>query len=86
MNIEYGKKFVKQFDRMGKRDQKSVRDAVAKFTQDPFDPSLKNHKLHGKLAGSRSISAGYDLRIIFKEEGGYVRVLMLAVGNHNNVY
>ncbi|MDB6069778.1 MAG: hypothetical protein JWL81_949 [Verrucomicrobiales bacterium] len=34
----------------------------------------------------RSIKAGYDLRLIYEEQGGHVTVHLLAVGTHDQVY
>jgi len=47
---------------------------------------LKNHALAGKLRGLRAISAGYDLRIVYEEEGGHATVLLLNTGTHDEVY
>jgi mRNA-degrading endonuclease YafQ of YafQ-DinJ toxin-antitoxin module len=52
----------------------------------PFHPALKNHGLTGKLRGLRAISAGYDLRVVYEEEGGHATVLLLNTGTHNKVY
>ncbi len=52
----------------------------------PFHPVLRNHGLTGKLRGLRAISAGYDLRIVYEEEGGHARVLLLNTGTHDEVY
>lgn len=38
------------------------------------------------MKGQRSISARFDLRIIFEECDGYAVVIMIAVGNHEEVY
>ncbi len=52
----------------------------------PFPPVLRNHGLTGKLRGLRAISAGYDLRIVYEEEGGHACVLLLNTGTHDEVY
>lgn len=35
------------------------------FTNNPFDPSLKTHKLSGKLKDLWSFSIEYDRRVLF---------------------
>ena len=35
------------------------------FSDNPFNPSLKTHKLTGKLRGFWAYSCGYDCRICF---------------------
>ena len=55
---------------------------------DPFAAQLATHKLKGRLAGSWSCSAGYDLRIIFQyvRHKGSEAILLEAVGSHDDVY
>ncbi len=56
--------------------------------EDAFHPSLRTHKLKGRLADRWACSAGYDLRILFRfvvhEEAE--AILLLAVGGHEEVY
>ena len=54
--------------------------------KNPFDASLLNHGLQGRLKGFRSIKAGIDLRIIFKTEKSYAVVIMIDLGKHDDVY
>ena len=60
--------------------------ALMVFRKDPFQPSLRNHELKGNLAGKRAISVGFDLRIIYSEEGDHAVVYLLKTGTHNQVY
>ena len=41
-------------------------ETLTQLTEDPFHSALRTHKLTGVLAGSWACSAGYDLRVIFK--------------------
>ncbi|MGA2179872.1 MAG: type II toxin-antitoxin system mRNA interferase toxin, RelE/StbE family [Verrucomicrobiota bacterium] len=58
------------------------------LTEDAFHPQLKTHKLKGKLAGSWSCSAGYDLRVVFQfvKHKGQDAILLEGVGSHDEVY
>lgn len=58
------------------------------LAEDAFHPSLKTHKLKGKLAASWACSAGYDLRVIFQfvKHKGVDAVLLEGVGSHDEVY
>ncbi len=38
------------------------------------------------MKGLRAFSAGYDLRIIYRDEGGFITITLLDVGSHNQVY
>lgn len=86
MKIIYRKRFIRQFKKLPRKHQESVNGAIDLFQSNPFDESLHNHPLRGNLKGKRSISAGFDLRIVFKEEEDYSVVLMLKVGSHEEVY
>jgi mRNA-degrading endonuclease YafQ of YafQ-DinJ toxin-antitoxin module len=65
-----------------------VRAALTLLEADAFHPSLKTHKLMGKLDGSWACSAGYDLRIVFSfvEHEGAEAILLETVGTHDEVY
>ncbi|MFB2937565.1 type II toxin-antitoxin system YafQ family toxin [Aerosakkonemataceae cyanobacterium BLCC-F154] len=55
------------------------------FTTDPFEQSLKTHKLSGKLKDLWSFSVDYDRRVLFyfTEDGNAVFV---DIGGHDDVY
>jgi mRNA-degrading endonuclease YafQ of YafQ-DinJ toxin-antitoxin module len=40
-------------------------EKLEQFTGDPFEPSLRTHKLSGSLKNSWSFSVDYDARVIF---------------------
>lgn len=86
MKIIYRKPFLKQFNKLERRKQEAVNEALDLFRKDPFDLSLRNHALKGEMSNRRSMSAGFDLRIIFEERDGYAVVIMIAVGKHEEVY
>lgn len=55
------------------------------FTNNPFDSSLRTHKLSGKLKDLWSFSVGYDQQVIFYfTDGG--NAVFIDIGNHNEVY
>lgn len=65
--------------------------ALYKLTNDAFDPSLRTHKLSGKLALYLACSCGYDCRIIFSIENDPTdpnneNILLLDIGTHDDVY
>lgn len=86
MKIVFKKSFTKQYVKLNEDKRLAVDGALRTFAADPKAPQLKNHPLKGKLSGKRAISAGFDLRIVFKVDGDYVLVEMLGVGSHNQVY
>ncbi|WP_208492246.1 type II toxin-antitoxin system RelE/ParE family toxin [aff. Roholtiella sp. LEGE 12411] len=58
---------------------------VEQFVIDPFDQSLKTHKLSGKLNEFWSFKVDYDERVLFyfTESGN---VVFVDIGNHDEVY
>jgi mRNA-degrading endonuclease YafQ of YafQ-DinJ toxin-antitoxin module len=55
------------------------------FCNNPYDLSLKTHKLSGDLEGLWSFSVNYEIRVIFKFIGKN-KVLLIDVGTHEEVY
>jgi mRNA-degrading endonuclease YafQ of YafQ-DinJ toxin-antitoxin module len=58
---------------------------LEQFTVDPFDPSLKTHKLSGKLKEFWSFSVDYDERVLFyflEDE----KAVFVDIGSHDEVY
>ena len=66
----------------------SLEATLEQLSSDAAHPSLRSHKLKGRLAGSWACSAGYDLRIVFEfvEDEGEETILLLAMGTHDEVY
>ena len=57
------------------------------FVNDPFDASLKTHKLSGKLKDLWSFSIEYDLRVIFYfTKDKPKRAIFVDIGTHDDVY
>ena len=86
MKILFAKRMMKQYWKLRDTERRRVDDAIALFRQDPFAPSLHNHALKGRQKSRRSLSADFDLRIIFEERDHYMVIMMLAVGTHEEVY
>ncbi len=86
MIMHYTTAFKRMFRKLTKEQQVRVSAALQLFAVDSFDPRLSNHKLSGSQEGVRSISAGYDLRILYVEEHGHTVIFLLKVGTHDAVY
>jgi len=83
--------FIRAARRIVKKNPQLGQDlsrALETLEQDAFHPSLRSHKLKGRLEGSWACSAGYDLRVLFRfvhhEESE--AILLLTVGGHEEVY
>ena len=84
--------FSSSFKRAFKKRIRANSDLETKFWQkleifksDPFEQSLKTHKLSGKLKELWSFSIAYDARVLFyfTDEGNAVFV---DIGSHEEVY
>lgn len=57
------------------------------FVSDPFHPSLKTHKLSGKLKPLWSFSIDYSHRVVFYfTESKPVKAVLVDIGTHEEVY
>ncbi len=60
------------------------------MTEDVFAPNLDTHKLGGSLDGINACSCGYDCRVLFSiepdAESEFELIILLDVGNHDDVY
>ncbi|MBW4670119.1 MAG: type II toxin-antitoxin system YafQ family toxin [Cyanomargarita calcarea GSE-NOS-MK-12-04C] len=88
MEISFSSSFRRTFKKIIKGNAElEVRfwQKVEIFTIDPFDASLKTHKLSGKLKDLWSFSLGYDERVLFyfTDDGNTV---FTDIGSHDQVY
>lgn len=82
MQVSYKPSFVRALKKLPPSLRQEVLEVIAVFRQDPFDPSLKTHKLQGKLRGRWSFSVNYRYRIVFRFEGSD-HVHLLVIGDHD---
>jgi len=70
--------------------QKKIFDILEKLADEPFDPTLKTHKLHGKLSGLWACYVEYDCRIVFTFEkvpdDDNDLIVLADIGKHDEVY
>jgi addiction module RelE/StbE family toxin len=86
MEVIYAKSFMKALAKLRPREVARVEEAVESFKVNRADPALRDHALKGKMKDLRAFSAANDLRVIYREEGGFVTIILLDAGTHNQVY
>ena len=59
---------------------------LRKLEENPNDPSLKLHALHGKLSGRHAIHLTYSYRIILRLVIHEHEIYLLDIGSHDDVY
>jgi len=81
------------FDKKSVKFFKKHRDLVPKFKEvieklieDPFDNSLKTHKLKGNLSDYHACSLTYQYRIILTIEIKDEEIILVNIGTHDDVY
>lgn len=79
--IHYNENFEKLFKNLPKKIQEKAYRVEVLFRDNPFYPSLRLHKLSGKLKDLWSISVDRKYRIIFKamKDGN---ILFISIGLH----
>lgn len=65
MTIEFSPKFYRTFKKLPIEVRKQAWKRISIFEKNPFDKSLKTHKLSGNLNGYYSFSVSHRDRIIF---------------------
>ncbi|MBW4481162.1 MAG: type II toxin-antitoxin system mRNA interferase toxin, RelE/StbE family [Tildeniella torsiva UHER 1998/13D] len=86
-------KSQRAFKRLVKRNpqlKQTIRQTLELLVRDPFEPSLRTHKLSGSLEDVWSCSIDYKLRILFEfvddPEMDEQAILLLNLGSHDEVY
>lgn len=84
--ITYDPLFLKQLKKIAKHDKKLHRQILrqlVRFSQNPEHPSLRLHKLEGKLNNAWSLSVNRSYRILFVNDHEYY---IFSLGTHDQVY
>ena len=91
--LVWSSSFVRAFKRAARRRpglRTRVERTLRQLAEDPFQPSLRSHKLKGQLAGAWACSVGHDVRILFEfvenPATGEEEILLLTMGSHDAVY
>ena len=82
MEIYYSVEFKKQFKKLPPHIKKIAITKEPTFSVNPFNPSLRTHKLSGRLHGLWSFSLDYKHRIIFRFLPD-LTILFVSVGDHS---
>ncbi|MEK7617094.1 MAG: type II toxin-antitoxin system mRNA interferase toxin, RelE/StbE family [Patescibacteria group bacterium] len=88
MIVKYDTLFIERFKKLDVRIRKSLKEKIAIFQENPFDPQLNNHPLKDEYVGYRSIDVTADYRAIYEEmnELGEPVAYFVAIGTHPELY
>ena len=85
ITIETSKNFDKKFRKLAKKLQLQAKSRILIFMEQPFNPQLNNHSLHGDKKFARSINISGDVRILYVEVDD-TTVRFLDIDTHHNLY
>ena len=60
------------------------KEVLGKLAENPFAPSLKTHKLKGRLKDFLACTITSDIRLIFQIETDVI--VLIDIGSYNEVY
>jgi len=88
MEVSFSSPFKRAFKKRikGNEDvEERFWQKLERFSGNPYDPSLKTHKLSGKLKEFWSFSVDYDARVLFyfTDDG---KAVFVDIGSHDDVY
>ncbi len=84
MNISYSKNFIKQAKKLPRHVRLQLIERIERFSKNPLDPFLRNHKLKGEYREYGSINVTGDYRALY-----YLRddeAIFDHIGTHAQLY
>lgn len=81
-NVYYSGHFKSQLKKYPQRQQRIIEQKLKLFIENPFEPSLKTHKLTGKLKDYWAFTVSYKQRILF-EFVDDESVGLIDIGSHD---
>ena len=87
MKIKYHKEFAKNYRKRINSNPKLVskfQAKLAQFVTNPTNPTLKDHKLIGKLSNYRAFSVTGDVRVVYRIVNN--ELWLYNIGTHPQVY
>lgn len=85
MQYVLSKRFEKDFVKLSKPIKNKVLLVLQNFIQDPYNQTLRNHRLSGKWSNHYSINVTGDVRAVYVFIKDDV-VHFVAVGSHSELY
>ena len=88
INLIWGSSFKRAYKKVivANPDLKpKIAQALKTFADNPLHPSLRTHKLSGKLKGLWAFVVAYDCRVVFQFLDDQ-DVLLIDIGKHDEVY
>ena len=87
-NLIWGSSFKRAYKKVTAANpdlKPKITQALETFVDNPHHPTLKTHKLSGKLKGLWAFVVAYDCRIVFQFSDKQ-DVLLIDIGKHDEGY
>jgi addiction module RelE/StbE family toxin len=85
MNVSFHKNFNKSYKKCSQKTQKQFKKRLKLFLENPHNPILVNHALHGEWKEFRSINITGDYRALYYHINNNL-VEFFIIDTHNNLY
>ena len=88
INLIWGSSFKRAYKKVTAANpalKPKIAQALETFADNPLHPSLRTHKLSGKLKGLWAFVVAYDCRVVFQFLDDQ-DVLLIDMGKHDEVY
>ena len=83
-------KFLKASEKLLNNNPELInqfKNCIKLLEENPFIPSLRTHKLKGKLSEFYSSSLNFSFRIVFELKNNDIdTIILLNIGRHDEVY
>lgn len=80
-HVYFSSYFKKKLSKYSPKEKEIIKERIKLFSDNPFSPQLKTHKLKGNLKHFWSFSISYSLRILFEFMDGESAGLV-DIGTH----
>lgn len=85
MKIVYSKQFAKQYKKLSPQLKRQTKSRIELWKDNPNDPTLRLHRLKGKLSHLLSINITGDIRVLYEVIGDEVYIYQM-IGTHSQLY
>ena len=88
INLIWGSSFKRAYKKVTAANPElktKIAQALEVFISNPYHPSLRTHKLSGKLKGLWAFVVAYDCRVVFQFLDDQ-DALLIDIGKHDEVY
>ena len=85
MKVRFHRNFRRGYAKLPAKLRNQFKKRLKLFLEDPFNPLLQNHALHGEWQQFRSINVTGDFRAIYRMLGQSSAEFVL-IGTHSGLY